>query len=148
MSATDWGMKVSLPGFDVKTATPEQCAFHSGFANPKIETNHTGYILQKTQVLTIGSNPASPSTTNLLTVNHPYNYVPLVMGTWLFDFLGGRGPEYGQMPLFLNVPDAIHLYATSTQIKVDLVRAASATPPNLSGISFTLRYTITVESGA
>lgn len=35
MSSKDYGIKISLPGHDVMSATPEQCAVHSSFPSLK-----------------------------------------------------------------------------------------------------------------
>lgn len=148
MSATDYGIKVSLPGFDVLTATPEQCALHSSYPAPKIELHHAAFTAQATAVYTFSANPAHPSTTNLVTVSHPYSYAPFATATWFYDFGGGRGPEYGSFPLFLNINDTVYAYATTSQFKLDLVRLNTPTHPDLTGLAFTYRYTITCENGA
>lgn len=70
---TDKIFRVSLPGYDVETATPEQCAIHSGFDYPKIEENLEGVI----SVTTPSSIPYGE--TFIETIDHNLGYVPCVL---------------------------------------------------------------------
>lgn len=66
--------KVSLPGYDVKTATPEQCSIHSGYNTMKIKLDvnnpQFGNIL-----VTFVDNPAA-GTYPIYIINHNYGYIP------------------------------------------------------------------------
>lgn len=67
---TDKVFKISLPGYDVDTATPEQCAVHSGFDYPKIEESLEGY-----EEVTLAST--IPGGTHILKIiTHNYGYKP------------------------------------------------------------------------
>ena len=75
----DNAFKVSLPGYDVDTATPEQCAIHSGFDYPKIEENLEGY-----EAVTL-PNSISAGTTDIKVITHNYGYIP---NAFVFIFEG------------------------------------------------------------
>ena len=76
----DWGLKISLPGYDVKTATPEQCSVHSSYDSLKVKLDannpQEGNIL-----VTFKDNPPA-GTYNIYTIHHGYNYIP----TYYFFF--------------------------------------------------------------
>jgi len=65
------GLKISLPGYDVRTATPEQCAVHTDYPPPLIEESMIG-----TLAYTFNSNLSAGATRNLLTKAHGYSYKP------------------------------------------------------------------------
>lgn len=71
--------KVSLPGFDVKTASPEQCAVHSDYPAPKIDSALKHFINIQ---LDFNNEPPNPGvagdtkTTILYQAPHDYTYVP------------------------------------------------------------------------
>jgi len=71
---TDWGLKISLPGFDVNTATPEQCSVHSNYDSFKVKLDvnnpQEGNIL-----VTFNDTPAA-GTYPITTIHHGYNYIP------------------------------------------------------------------------
>lgn len=64
---------VTLPGYDVNTATPEQCAFHSGFDYPKVEE-----ALEGITTITTPSTVTAGETI-LTTIPHNLGYIPCVL---------------------------------------------------------------------
>lgn len=66
--------KISLPGYDVKTATPEQCSIHSGYDTLKIKLDSNNPQFGNVLV-TFSDNPAA-NTYTLFTVSYNYGYVP------------------------------------------------------------------------
>ena len=80
--------KVSLPGFDVGTATPEQCSIHSDYPPPKAKLgqspSHIALLdVDFTAVVTQGV------THTLYSVNHPYGYTPFSLASIDFTSHGG-----------------------------------------------------------
>lgn len=59
----DYGIKVSRPGFDVKTATPAQLAFSSKYQTLKVHSQHSGEI--------------KDSTGRTITIAHGLGYKPM-----------------------------------------------------------------------
>lgn len=84
-------LKVALPGFDVKTATPEQCAVHSGFSAPKIDATKEHFTTFQVFFVNEPPDPAIGSTleTILHATPHKYDYQPQ---TWLHaDYISNYG---------------------------------------------------------
>lgn len=81
---SDYGFKVSLPGYDVSTATPEQCAVHSGYPPFKSKTNQTPPHFATVSVdftATITQN----LTQTLYSISHGYTYIPFTVSSILFN---------------------------------------------------------------
>lgn len=72
---TDWGLKISLPGYDVKNATPEQCALHSSYDTLKIKSD-LQYPQEGNILITFTKNQTIATTIPLYTIIHNYNYPP------------------------------------------------------------------------
>lgn len=82
--------KISLPNFNVKSATPEQCAVTSEFPPLKakigqspdhialLDIDFTGTIIQG-------------STQTIYSIPHGYNYTPLTLSNLIFSTNGGPG---------------------------------------------------------
>ena len=67
----DWGAKVSLPGKDVSSSTPEDFAFHSKYGTVKIVKQPTDKAYE-TKVV-------SASSTATVTIAHNLGFIPLCM---------------------------------------------------------------------
>lgn len=137
---SDFGVKVSLPGYDVKTATPEQCSVHSDYANPKVKVAQTPAhfnIFTKSW----SSNPGAGETT-LLTVAHGYSYVPAVV---CFIKYASGGNNYFQ-PLPYGTPAyQYQAYSNSTNFIIIFNSDGTHDP---TGESYQFKYFILAESGA
>lgn len=139
----DTGIRISLPGYDAKTCTPEQCAVDSNFDTFKID------------------NTADPEHFNLVTVNFNHD-PPLGVQTTLFSFNHG----YNHRPFCMSIIDAgsnlsgrltvgryylvggridsyLEAYVTDTQFVVDIILKGST----VVGESFAIRYYICSEDG-
>lgn len=146
------GIKISLPGYDVKTATPEQLALSSDYISPKLLLNQTP-AHANTFSYTVPTTVTANSTTNILAVNHGYSYTPASICHWTGYIDNGPGNvSFGICPMILiSAPTvAILAYCTATQFRLDLVVAAGhpgtiAGP--IGGQTVTLRYYILAESG-
>lgn len=72
-----YAIKVSLPGYDVTTATPEQCAIHSVFNSPKIDATKENFL---TFNIFFQTEPPHTAGTFVETIlykkEHGYNYTP------------------------------------------------------------------------
>lgn len=91
---SDIGMKISLPGFDVKTATPEQCAIHSSFPPPKSKANQDEPHFATLDVDFTGGITQGVTHT-LYQINHGYNYVPFNFASIILSNISGGTTLYG-----------------------------------------------------
>lgn len=80
---SDLGFKVSLPGFDVKTATPEQCSVHSSYPPLKAKTNQpTPHVA--TLDVDFTAKITQNSTQTVFNFTHGYSYVPVSIASIIF----------------------------------------------------------------
>lgn len=148
----DFGIKVALPGFDVKTATPEQCSMHSSYPHLKLQRPTSGKNYFNTLSYTFASNPASGSTTNIFTLAHGYGYKPACMG-FVYANTGVGAPlpidSYLTMPAALGTAlnaQYFQCWADSTNFKIEFVAPSNAI--NVNATVWTIKYYIFVENGA
>lgn len=152
----DYGIIVALPGYDARTATPEQCALHSKFNSPKIDTTKDHFL---TFLVLFNNDPPDPSAgstleTTLHTMPHGYDYVPQ---TWLHvdydqDLGGSVTPQFGPGEAFLASEfvgteafvgakaDAANLYVYVRKFD------AFGSGNDLTGMSCTIRVYIFAET--
>lgn len=140
--------RVSLPGYDVSTATPEQCALHSGFDYPKIEEHLEGY-----EVITMPSSIPEGANT-VLTINHNYGYVPSWL-VYLDDIDNNMNTEFARLPFTQAMPAdwEFRVDSTTTQLKivfyyVDIWGVGNMTPtdyPNIPGKRFGFKWQVWVN---
>lgn len=81
---SDYGYKVSLPGYNVLTATPEQCAVHSSYPPLKAKTNQSPSHFA-TLVVDFTGTVTQNVTHTLHTVTHNYGYVPFSISSIIFN---------------------------------------------------------------
>lgn len=78
------GLKISLPGYDVLTATPEQCAVHSSYPPLKAKLNQPN-----PHVATLTVNFTTTVTQNVThtvySIPHGYGYIPLTLSNIVFN---------------------------------------------------------------
>lgn len=112
---TDNIFRVSLPGYDVFTATPEQCSVHSGFDYPKIEETLEGYELV-TAPNTIGTG-----TTVLKTITHNLGYIPFFQ-VFLDDVDDVYNTEFAKLPFTEGVPVywVYYVIPSTTQLQIGI----------------------------
>lgn len=143
----DWGIKVSLPGYDVKTATPEQMSIHSGYPSPKIDSRsspaHFG-----TSTYTFSSEPAAGAVIDLVTVAHGYGYTPAAI-SYMKDLASGN---FYFLPLFFNPAGSdqrIVYFTDGTNFKAQYRGETLGLPHQpVNGTSWTFKYYIFSENGA
>lgn len=89
MSADNYGFKISLSGYDVKTATPEQCSVHSSYPPFKSKTNQQ-YPHFATLNVDFTARITQNVTQTLYQIPHGYNYIPFTISNIVFlDAFGG-----------------------------------------------------------
>lgn len=76
--------KISLPGFDVKTATPEQCAVTSEFPPLKAKIGQTPDHIALLDV-DFTARVTQNVTHTLYSIPHGYGYVPLTLSNIIFN---------------------------------------------------------------
>lgn len=140
---SDFVFKISLPGYDVKGASPEQCAVHSSFSSPKAKLDqpspHIGLlVVDFTGVVT------QNVTHVLYTVDHGYAYTPLTMPSLTFRDHSGQ-QFFGVGEIAIGSTLLIRARCTSTQFIVDIYDNASWTGSNAL---LEVSYHIFAENGA
>lgn len=151
---SDFGFKIALPGYDVKTATPEQCSLHSTYPHMKIQRPTGGVNFWNTANYVFSSSPALGTTTDLLTVTHGYGYNPASMAfVYAVTGAGSQFPidSYMCLPASLGtgtVVQSFRCYADNNVFKIQFVVAPSGTPYDMTNTSWTFKYYIFVENGA
>lgn len=139
---SNWGMKVALPGYDVATATPEQCAIHSSYASPKVKIDadprHYGTVR-----ITFTGNPPNGATTTLYTVPHGYSYTPMALASGTFS--DGFSALDGTLPLepTATLECIIETDATNMYIKIYYESGWGS----IIGNTLTVSYQIFAENG-
>lgn len=139
------GIKISLPGFDVKTATPEQCSVHSVYDSMKVKIDNQnpqeGNIL-----LTFNSNPPAETQT-LYSVHHGFNYIPACY--LFFDIVGSSanvGQEVGNIIPFDALSDLTLQLIPDTQ-NVTFKLVSNGLNTSVAGNHYAFRYYIFANDG-
>lgn len=70
----DYGLKISLPGYDVKTATPEQCSIHSSYDSLKVKLDINNP--QEGNILVTFQDTPAAGTYEVCAIHHGYEYIP------------------------------------------------------------------------
>jgi hypothetical protein len=77
-------VKLSLPGYDIATATPEQCSIHSDYPPLKSKTGQSPAHFA-TLVVDFTATVTQNVTHTLLTVPHGYGYIPFTISNIVFN---------------------------------------------------------------
>lgn len=103
-------LKIALPGFDVAEASPEQCAIHSDYSAPKIDSAKEHFVNINVDFINEPPGPGSTdsTTTTILYQNpHEYTYTPQL---WLHvEYTlqaGGSSFNFGPGTAFLGAVGA------------------------------------------
>ena len=135
---TDGAFIITLDGYDTDTATPEQCAFHSGFDYPKIKEANEVYIeVSWTTAFPVGR-------TNILTRTFDDNGYDHSHVAWLnLDSVvsGVRPNLYGLLPVWLNPYHSMESYIDGDEFKIDFVNTA-ASSVDFGSFTFEVKYQI------
>ena len=134
--------KVSLPGYSVQTATPEQCAIHSSYPPLKAKTGQSPSH-SATLVVDFTGTVTQAVTHTLLTVPHNYGYVPFSISSIIFN--DGSQNVVGLGFAGVGATLAIEAYSDSTNFYITLYDDAIWTSNNAS---LQVSYYIFAENGA
>ena len=145
---------ITLPGYDVATATPEQCSIHSDYESIKLATDkspeHFG-----TLNYTFTSEPSS-GITNIFSIDHGCSYIPMVMAYTFVHSQSGGDDIYSmfRLPTYFNwYYCAFMCTSDSTHMKIDfwMEPASLLFPPpqpTMTGLSYDFKYYIFVEQAS
>jgi hypothetical protein len=114
----DYGFKVSLPGYDVGSATPEQCAVHSSYPPFKSKTNQNPPHFATVSVDFTGVI-TQDLTQTLYSISHGYSYIPFTIANIVFVDSSG-GTEVGIGFAGVGSTLAINAYCDSTNFYVTI----------------------------
>jgi len=119
VSAEDFGLKVSLTGYDVKAATPEQCSVHSSYPPFKAKTNQTSPHFATLDV-DFTAAVTQNVTHTVYSFNHGYDYTPLTLPS--IEFYGSTGAltAVGIGNTGVGATLIIKAYANSSQFLVTI----------------------------
>lgn len=134
--------KVSLPGFDVRTATPEQCSVHSNYPPLKAKlgqsTPHVATLL-----VDFTGTVTQNVTHTLLTVPHNYGYIPFTISNIVFN--DGSQDVLGLGFAGVGANLSINAYSDSSNFYVTIYDNFSWTSNNAS---LRVSYYIFAENGS
>lgn len=159
------GIKISLPGYDVKTATPEQSSLDSVYDTFKLKLSNINNLFGLVTIL-FNVEPPTPasgsSTINLFTLKHGYNYQPFIMvmdidSTFsafsamsralpFVQLNGVGGTNEGRFSVSEIDNTGFICHADSTNFYIDLY-LESTKLFNLIGLFYTFKYYIFAENG-
>lgn len=138
----DYGVKISLPGYDVTTATPDQCAVHSSYPPLKAKTGQSPSHFA-TLVVDFTATVVQAVTHTLHTVPHPYGYTPFTTSSIVFtDGLGTT--IYGLGFAGVGSTLAIDAYSDTTNFYIKIYDDFNWTS---NSASLQVSYYIFSESG-
>ncbi len=107
--------KISLPGYDVDSATPEQCAYHSGFTYEFIKNGLEGYITYTSP------NPIVANTTyTVATITHNLGYVPEFQ-VFMSEPFWGFANTFAELPYSYDASLGYVAKVSTTELKILLV---------------------------
>lgn len=126
-----YGIKISLPTYNVATATTEQLAI----------TSEKSMLKQERRGSTTYTFSGSPATATILTVTHNLNYVPAAICSWYRSSI-----NQGAMLPYYEITgggydEQIFFEMTTTQFFIKYV-SNDPTPTNRNGQVWTFDYTI------
>ena len=138
----NYGMKIALPGYDAKTATPEQCAVHSSYPPLKSKANQSPPHYATLRVNFTRSQPQGSWVTHY-TFNHNYGYVPFNFAS--IKYSSNYGVDYGINYAGIGATLMIEAYCTSTQF---IVRVYDQFNWTHSGAVLEVSYYVFAENGS
>lgn len=139
---SNWGMKVALPGYDVATATPEQCAIHSSYASPKVKIDATPRHYGTVRI-TFNSNPPNGATTTLYTLAHGYSYTPMALASGTYANFSGQYD--GTLPFEPTATFQAFVETDETNMYIKVYYEAGW--GSIIGDTLTVSYQIFAENG-
>lgn len=143
MSASDWGIKVGLPGYNVKTATSQQLVASTILPNWKCDLRPTTKNYG-TVNFTIASLSSGSSVT-IYQITHGYTYRPSFVDAWSYPAGTGGGASsnqtfgIGDMDGSLGAGFSLTVRVTTSTFTITGSNSSAGTLSNLAG---TVRFYI------
>lgn len=137
----DYGVKVVLPGYDVDTATPEQCVVHSGYPPLKSKANQPSPHYATLEV-NFSSGVPQGSNVLLYSFNHGYGYIPFNFASIKFTIPSQT--LYGINYTGIGATLAVRAYCTSSQFRVEIYDQFNWVEP---GSKLEVSYYVFAENG-
>ncbi len=136
---TDKEFIVPLENYDTETATPEQCAVHSGFDYPKTREENEKFVEVEITA------PFDEGRTNILTVNFDDKEYKHCHVAWveLSPIMYVRPGTYGLLPVFFgDNPFWMESYTTpDSKLKIDFINYTGGSL-DLGSFTFQFKYQI------
>lgn len=110
--------KISLPGYDVGTATPEQCSIHSGYPplKSKIQTDNPHFALLDVDFTATVTQGVEHT---LYSIPHGYGYIPFTISS--IDFTDNASFHYyGLGTAGVGATLVVRAYCTATDYVVTI----------------------------
>lgn len=140
-----YGLKISLPGYAVESATPEQCSIHSSYNSLKVKEDSSNPQLGNI-IVTFKDNPGV-GTYPIYSVNHNYGYVPDIY--FFFDTQRSTALTSTEVGSIFSLDELNQEYfevvPTETQMIFQFVVLSALDSP--SGQTFSFRYYIFANDG-
>lgn len=141
-----WGLKISLPGYDAHSATPEQCSIHSAYDSFKIGL-FAPSPLEGNILVSFIDEPVA-GTYPIYTINHQYNYIPTCY--FFFDVRTSSTVLGNETGLKFDIDeDGIDYFQVIVQpltIQFQLVVGQTGLD-SLNGTTYNFRYYVFAEDG-
>lgn len=146
---SDYKVVVTLPGYDIKTADPRQCAIHSDYPAFKAPLTTSPRFFNIASYA-FGSNPPIGNT-HMVTIAHNLGYLPVNIAYYsTVNTVGGSSNfsifpwSWSDAPYF-----TAYAYATTTNFYIDFQRLSDGGGPfdsyDLTGLAFNFKYYIFVD---
>lgn len=151
---SDYGMKISLPGYDVHTAEPHQCVVHSGYPCLKTWTGYraatytspAGFFLYGTVTINFNNDPPAGTPTSIFTLEHDLgDYTPACLVRAKHTSLSA-GVLQGVLPI--EPTGTLKIYATTDTTYFNVIVQRDAGWGTMIGDSITFNYMIFGDEGA
>ena len=134
--------RVTLPGYDIDTAKPEEFSVNSDYPSPKISSIAKPLHVGTFDYL-ITSNP-DIGTINILTIPHNYDFIPMNL-CFLKDNQYWGFPTFTLLPRNFMYEFEINAYCDRYNFKIDLTRWSVI--QDVTSWSFSFKYYIFAEEG-
>lgn len=134
---------ITLPGYDYDTATPEQCAYHSGFVYEFSKEDLEGYITY-TSPATITAN----TTYTVATITHDFGYAPEFQ-VFMEEPYWGFADTFVELPYNYDTSLKFTARVSTTQLQIQLIYTGGVdiTDPAVGplGLDYGFKYQIFVN---
>jgi len=141
----DYGIKATLPGYDISGATVEQLAMTSEYASPKIKIGQTPPHFGIYHKYFATSEHYPDGETILTTINHGLGYKPMHF-VLLRQTYPGVSTDARPLPSQAGKSFQIYSYATTSDLVIAVSSAGGTDIPEF--VDWKFKYYIFVDNGA